>query len=162
MSDPFVIRAARASECEALTDLAVRSKAHWGYDAEFLARCRAGELRVTPDTLAGGPTFVLEERGTPLGFYALDGGVPVTDLAMLFVEPHAIGRGVGTGLLRHAAGEAVARGCTTMTIASDPSAEGFYLAMGAARIGEVESSVVPGRRLPLLRLALPLRGAPAR
>ena len=152
--DP-AIRPARLDECERLTDLAVRSKAHWGYDAAFLARCREGELAVTPAVLAGGPAFVLEgEGGEPLGFYALDGARPVTDLLFLFVEPDAIGRGIGARLLRHAAATAAALGCEAMTVASDPFAEGFYLAMGAERVGETESAVVAGRMLPRLRLAL--------
>jgi hypothetical protein len=37
----LVIRAARPDEAAALTDLAMRSKAYWGYGASFLARCRA-------------------------------------------------------------------------------------------------------------------------
>jgi GNAT superfamily N-acetyltransferase len=149
-----VIRPARPEECDALTELAIRSKAHWGYDAPFLARCRDGELRVTPATLAPGLAFVLEAEGAPVGFYALDGGVPVADLAFLFVEPHALGRGVGARLLAHAVEQARTRGCEAITIASDPFAEGFYLARGAVRVGEVESTVMPGRMLPTLRLAI--------
>jgi hypothetical protein len=41
-----------------------------------------------------------------------------------------------------------------MILQSDPHAEGFYLAMGAQRIGQSESTVTPGRMLPLLRLVL--------
>lgn len=34
------IRRARSGEAESLTALAVRSKAHWGYDADFLDEVR--------------------------------------------------------------------------------------------------------------------------
>jgi hypothetical protein len=37
---------------------------------------------------------------------------------------------------------------------SDPQAEGFYLAMGARRAGASESTVTPGRMLPLMRFQL--------
>ena len=40
-SVPVHIRPARADEAEFLTGLSLRSKAYWGYDAAFLARCRA-------------------------------------------------------------------------------------------------------------------------
>jgi hypothetical protein len=40
-------------------------------------------------------------------------------------------------------------------IDADPFAEGFYLAMGAERIGEVASDALPGRMLPQLRVLLP-------
>ena len=36
-----VIRRARPEEAGALSDLAIRSKGHWGYDVAFLASCRA-------------------------------------------------------------------------------------------------------------------------
>jgi hypothetical protein len=42
-----------------------------------------------------------------------------------------------------------------LLIQSDPFAEGFYLRLGADRIGEVPSQALPGRVLPLL--VYPLR-----
>ena len=42
-----------------------------------------------------------------------------------------------------------ADGGTTLRIASDPFAEGFYEKMGARRVGDVPSTP-EGRRLPLL------------
>ena len=41
-----------------------------------------------------------------------------------------------------------------MTFESDPNAEAFYLAMGAVRTGSVESTITPGRFLPLMRFSL--------
>jgi hypothetical protein len=38
-------------------------------------------------------------------------------------------------------------------IQSEPNAEGFYVKMGARRIGSVESSVMKGRLLPLMEVA---------
>ncbi|MGI5472915.1 hypothetical protein [Streptomyces sp. CA-132043] len=35
-----LIRPAFATEAETLSDLALRSKAHWGYDTAFLGACR--------------------------------------------------------------------------------------------------------------------------
>jgi predicted N-acetyltransferase YhbS len=66
----------------------------------------------------------------------------------------AIGRGVGKRLWQHALGTARGLGCREIVLQSDPHAEGFYLAMGAHRAGESESTVTPGRMLPLLRFQL--------
>jgi hypothetical protein len=41
----------------------------------------------------------------------------------------------------------------TSTVPSDPNAQGFYVKMGAQRVGEVPSRP-PGRTLPLLVLRL--------
>ena len=43
-------RRASATEAESLTALTLESKAHWGYDAEFMALARPS-LTVTPEYL---------------------------------------------------------------------------------------------------------------
>ncbi|HEX8136335.1 MAG TPA: GNAT family N-acetyltransferase [Pyrinomonadaceae bacterium] len=147
------IRPAIASEAELLTELALRSKGHWGYDAEFLRDCRV-DLTVTPQFINSSPVYVLEEEGRVAGFYSLSGEGAEVELMHLFVEPWAIGRGFGRLLFRHAVEEARSLGFERMMIGSDPFALQFYEAMGARRVGEVASIVRPGRMLPLLHYSL--------
>lgn len=150
---PMRIRAGEAAEAAALTELALRSKGHWEYDAEFLAACRE-ELTVRPADVAARRTVVAEEDGRILGFTTLDGEPPRGALGMMFVEPDAIGRGVGRRLFAHTMDEARRLGFTRLTIDADPNAEPFYRAMGAVRIGATPSGSIPGRELPLLEVAL--------
>jgi GNAT superfamily N-acetyltransferase len=148
------IRRAHPSEAGALSALALRSKAHWGYDVDFLAACR-DDLTLTADDIATSTVFVIDGEDSPLGFCRLlhlDDGV--AELDDLFVEPAAMGQGVGKRLWRHAVVTAATLGCTEIVLQSDPQAEGFYLAMGAQRAGESESTVTPGRMLPLMRFRL--------
>ena len=56
------IRRARSEEAEQLSGLARRSKAHWGYDAEFLRRA-AVELTITPRAITDHQVWVLEHEG---------------------------------------------------------------------------------------------------
>ena len=67
-----MMRPAKSSDVDALSVPALRSKAHWGYDEEFLSACQE-ELTLHKDDLATRPTFVLERAGCVIGFYALDG-----------------------------------------------------------------------------------------
>ncbi|KPC84911.1 MULTISPECIES: GNAT family N-acetyltransferase [Streptomyces] len=145
------LRPGRPHEAAALTALALRSKAHWGYDAAFLAACR-DELTVRAGDMEDGRTVVAEEDGGLLGFAALSGEPPEGALGMMFVEPDAIGRGVGRLLFEHAVGQARRLGFAALTIDADPNAEPFYTAMGAVRIGATPSGSIPGRELPLLRI----------
>jgi GNAT superfamily N-acetyltransferase len=78
----------------------------------------------------------------------------VADLDALFVEPAAIRQGVGRRLWEHVVDTARSLGFTSLEFQSDPHAEGFYLAMGAERCGESESTVTPGRMLPLMCFSL--------
>jgi GNAT superfamily N-acetyltransferase len=154
----FAIRPARPDEAEQLSALAQRSKAHWGYDEEFLDSCRS-ELTIGPgDVTARRTQAAVGTRADGsehlLGFATLEGEPPAGELGMLFVEPELIGRGVGSGLFKHLAAFATQLGFHRLTIASDPFAEPFYLAQGAVRIGGVPSGSIPGRTLPLLAVAL--------
>lgn len=149
----MVIRAARAEECHALTALAMRSKAHWGYDPAFLERARA-DLTVDPRAVARGDAFVAERSGNVAGFYWLDDAREAPELMALFVEPPMIGTGVGRALLAHALAQAASRGGRRLIIQSDPFAEGFYLAMGAVRVGSKASAVDASRMLPLMEVRI--------
>jgi GNAT superfamily N-acetyltransferase len=152
------LRPGRATEAAVLSALALRSKGHWGYDQAFLEACRA-ELTLTREQAA--EATVAEMGGGPAGFVLLappdpngDAGERVGELAMLFVDPPLIGRGLGRLLLDVAVQAARARHWSRVRIESDPGAEGFYLAAGATRVGTVPSGSVAGRALPLLELVI--------
>ena len=153
----FKIRPARASEAEALSALCARSKAHWGYDAEFM-RLSAASLTVRPEMIASGRVVVAEndDDGRVLGVAAV---APLEeegsyDLDRLFVEPDALRRGVGQRLMLAAAEIARAEGAARLIILADPNAAAFYERMGAVRTGDAPSDSIPGRALPLFRLDL--------
>ncbi len=147
------IRPARAHEAEILTDLGLRSKAFWGYDAGFLARCRA-VMTVKARSIETHPHYVAELDGRIAGFYGFEPEAAGVGLDYLFVEADLVGRGVGRALWRHAVDTARNLGHPALIVVSDPNAEGFYLKMGCRRIGTRPSELERGRQLPLLRLAL--------
>jgi GNAT superfamily N-acetyltransferase len=151
----LTLRRACRDEAGALTELALRSKAHWGYDAAFLAACR-DELTVAPADLEAGRVIVAEVDGTIAGFSTLVGASPVAEVEALFVEPEHIGGGAGIGRALFLALCATARseGFTRLLIEAEPNAAGFYEHLGAKQIGERPSGSIPGRALPLLELDL--------
>ena len=145
----LVLRAALPAEVEALSELAMRSKAYWGYDAEFLEAYR-DELTFTVTDV---PRIVVaESAGTLVGMYTVDGRPPHGVLGNLWVDPSAIGSGIGRQLWTHAISSARTRGFAHLMIDADPNAEGFYLRMGAERVGETPSGSIPGRVLPVLQV----------
>ena len=140
-------------EAAELTELALRSKAHWGYDAEFVEDCRVA-LTIDPAEIEKSPYFALVEGGRVAGFYGLTRLATAIELSFLFVEPDRMGQGYGRRLFEHAIATALEIGGRHLVIQSDPNAEGFYIAMGAEKIGELPSPVRRERALPLLRYAL--------
>lgn len=152
-----VIRYAKPQEALLLSALALRSKGHWGYEADFLASCKE-ELSYNESQLSS-PAYcfkVLElSRQNIIGFFALnflDSDSP--ELEALFIEPDFIGQGWGKQLLRAAIAEASEHQAKCIKLQGDPFAENFYLANGAVKVGETESQSIPGRFLPLLEICL--------
>jgi len=159
--DAVVTRPADPSEAQVLGDLALRSKAHWGYSPEFLEACR-GELSYGPSQMES-PDWkfaVAEIAAAVVAFYALE-RVSTSDfeLAALFVEPARIGQGIGRLLMSHAEHQAARLGGKVLTIQSDPHAAGFYRAVGAVPVGTRESASIPGRWLPVFSVRLACSGA---
>ena len=150
------IRTATSNDAAVLTDLAMRSKAHWGYSDAFMAACRE-ELTVSNRKLDSDRyTYrVAESSRRIVGFHAvLFAASNQAELEALFVHPDHMGHGVGRQLLADAVQLAANRGAQRVTIQGDPNAEHFYLAAGARRIGSRESGSIPGRVLPLFEIAV--------
>jgi len=149
------LRAARSDEAAMLTALCKRSKRHWGYDEAFMARC-SESLAVPGQAIARGDVQIaVDEEGRPLGTAQLS--PPFDDaieLDKLFVDPPAIGNGVGAALLRWAMQETRARGAKRLVILADPNAASFYEKMGARFLRMAPSDAVPGRELPFYEVDL--------
>ena len=150
------IRYAYAEEAPALSALALRSKAYWGYSADFIAACRA-ELTYSADQLGRNDFhfFVAEHRGSLIGFYALQQlATAEIELEALFVDPLYIGKGFGRDLIENAKRKATELGASSLIIQGDPHAERFYLAAGGKLTGRRESASIPGRYLPTFAIDL--------
>lgn len=147
------IRLAKPDERELLDALAFRSKAHWGYDDDFMEKCREA-LCVKAEQIERGDVKVLVTRDGIVGFFCLcrDGNKAWLDA--LFVDPGFMGLGYGKALFRAAAKHAARRGIGSFTIDADPFARGFYEKMGATCVGTVESTVVANRMLPLMEYTI--------
>lgn len=148
------VRAARPDEAGDLTGLCLRSKACWGYDDEFMRQCRTA-LTVSVDAIESGRVWVVEADRRVLGVASVAQAGPESgcdfELAHLFVEPDAMGRGVGRLLFAHCVAWVRVQRGRTLEILSDPGAVPFYVRMGARLIGDAPSDAIPGRRLPLLQ-----------
>lgn len=145
---------ATPDEAATLSDLAQRSKSHWGYSKEFMQSC-TDELTYHADQLVDENCryVVADVNAEIIGFYALAKmSAHQFELEALFVEPAYIGQGIGRNLLCHAL-DAVREKCgTSVLIQGDPNAETFYLAAGAKRVGTRESGSIAGRFLPLFEI----------
>ncbi|CAN5611656.1 GNAT family N-acetyltransferase [soil metagenome] len=133
-----------------MTRIAFAAKRHWGYPERWIEAWR-NILTITPAYIARNEVYAGTVNDEAIAFYALTSKGGVMDLGHLWVQPEYMGFGIGRALFEHALCRTASRGAGVLEIESDPSAEGFYLRMGARRIGETISDVCGQRRvLPLL------------
>jgi len=142
------VRQAEAGEAQALTALCLRSKAHWGYDAEFMRLC-VPSLTVGEDAIAEGRVLVAtDDNSQVIGTASVLRDGDDAELGLMFVDPAAIGGGIGRALFDEAVGLARRLGYRRMTILADVNAALFYERMGARFLNDAPSDAIPGRTLP--------------
>lgn len=149
MNDPHhvTVRKLVPADAREVSELAIRSKAVWGYPPEVMDVFRR-ELSISGDELAARLGFGVISAGKLVGYYttAPKGGGDV-ELEHLFVEPSRLRKGLGTMLLNHALATCRDRGIRRVVLLADPSAAGFYERHGARFVEDVPSSI-PGRAIP--------------
>lgn len=143
------IRRARKEDSEALSNVAARSEAYWGYDSEYMEKFRR-IYKVTKEFITENPTFVMEEDNNIIGFYAVLRENDITSLEYFFIEPRYIGQGYGKILWNHLINNCKIAGIRELDIVTSPQAQDFYVKMGAVACGEVESLLKEGRIIPHL------------
>ncbi len=154
LDSPTQQRAARATDLAALHELALRSKAYWGYDAAFMASCR-DELRLSPEELGTSHVALITGAGgAPIAMAQVVLNGALAELHKLFIDPDHMGHGLGRQMMHWAVNTARAAGATALEIEADPGAAPFYERMGAQRAGSAPSGSIPGRLLPRFLLAL--------
>ena len=78
----------------------------------------------------------------------------------MFIDPSAMGGGIGRALFEAAVRLARSLGYPRMTILADPNAAPFYERMGARFVRNAPSDAIPGRTLPLYEYDLTAEGHP--
>jgi GNAT superfamily N-acetyltransferase len=152
------VRRALPGDAEVLTRIAFAAKRYWGYPERWVLRW-SEVLTITPEFVRDNDVYAAVSGGEPFGFYALAGTGSELELEHLWVLPAWIGAGAGRLLFEHAMEAAASRGAKHVEIEADPNAEGFYLRMGARRVGENVYDIEGQRRvLPLLKVKLSREG----
>jgi ribosomal protein S18 acetylase RimI-like enzyme len=145
----FTIRQAKMCESAILTDIAIRSESHWGYDSDFMNSFKS-IYKVTEGFINENPTYVIEEQENILGFYGITCGKEGVELEYLYIDPEFIGKGYGKLLWNHIVKYCKVNRVDRIVLVTSPQAVGFYTKLGAVQIGEVESLVRKGRMVPKL------------
>ena len=125
MTEPYV-RPATEADHERLRELTFESKAHWGYDRDFVRSWAEGLTFASKQE-----RWVAELDGEIVAWAGLvppANGVAVLD--DLWVDPSSMGCGLGSRLFRLAADRARELGAKRLEWGAERHALGFYRKMG--------------------------------
>lgn len=138
-----------------LTNIALTSKAYWGYSKEQVEGWR-DDLTITSKMIEEMIIYKFIANHKTAGFYALNLPKKTSiQLEMLFVLPEFIGKGIGKKLLYHSLKKSEELNVISMTLLADPNAVDFYKSQGFKIIDKEESSI-PNRFLPIMQRDLTL------
>jgi GNAT superfamily N-acetyltransferase len=129
VTDPL-LRAAAPGDYGRVRELTFESKAHWGYDRDFVRRWVDGLAFESHCE-----RWVADLDGTIMAWAALTppaDGVAVLD--HLWVDPAWIGRGLGSRLFRLAADRARELRAQRLEWGAEPNAVGFYEKLGGRKL----------------------------
>ena len=143
------IRRAKVGDADILTNIAINSEAYWGYDEDYMESFK-DTYRVSENYISNYPTFLIEDDKEVVGFYGILMNEGETELEYFFIDPRYIRKGYGKLLWQHVIETARSLNIKAFEIITSPEAIGFYTKLGALKIGEVESLVKVGRKIPRL------------
>lgn len=150
----MTIQRATPEQAVELTALTIAAKRHWNYPEKWI-QIWLPLLSISPEYLRENETWVANQNGGCVAYYALKSGGEFLWLDNLWVLPEFMGQGIGRELFRHALERSRVLGARILRIESDPNAQGFYEKMGARKIGE-HATEVDGRPrvLPAMEIDL--------
>jgi GNAT superfamily N-acetyltransferase len=146
------IRAPAPDEGLRLKEIAISSKASWGYELDKVGEW-ADRGDFSPAQLGKLTVFVAQAGERTIGWCSLEPRGEVWWLADLWVEPEWIGRGVGGRLFRHGARHAQRAGAKRLEWEAEPNSIGFYEKMGARHLRDSEQTEW-GRTLSVMGVEL--------
>jgi streptomycin 6-kinase len=130
------------------------SKAHWGYDENFMNTFME-KFGMDAGYIKKNTVKLLSIHGKTTGFYGFsvhpDGSL---ELDHFFLHPEYIGKGMGRMLWNASCNTARELGATHFVLWCDPNAESFYLRMGCEKIGEKKSPMMSDRYPAVMRYFL--------
>jgi len=149
-SPTISIKRANEKDAKKLTHIALTAKQHWAYPEEWIALWTEG-LTISPEYILQNQVFTAIYEGEVIAFTALVKREDAYEVEHLWVLPEYMGMRIGQQLILHLKNILYTLNLEGLKVivVSDPNAVGFYQKMGAAIVGQYEST--PNKRmLPIL------------
>lgn len=153
MQSEFIIRKIKPEEVALLEDIIVDSLSVWRYSSEELLGLKK-RLEISSELLKKSVTYVVELNKKIIGFWLQEIKNNLSE-NRFYIKPNFIRKGVGSLLWNNVSKKLASDySLDYITFISDANAQKFYEKMGAVKIDETPSSVLPGTNVPIMRYNL--------
>ena len=144
----MIFRIGDREDLEALNEIAVKSKGHWGYPQSWMDHWMH-ELTIDEDEFSSQNIIVLEIDHQLAGFCSVIENEEHYEILHLWILPEYIRKGYGKKLLERTI-ELFVRTKKPIIVESDPNAEAFYHKQGFTKYDMIES-FPKGRMIPVMK-----------
>jgi N-acetylglutamate synthase-like GNAT family acetyltransferase len=147
------IEKASVNDCQILTEITKKSKAHWGYSEEQIKKWTPF-LTISKEYILTNSVYILTQAEQILGYYSYfnneDNSITLDNL---FITPKYIRKGLGKLLMEDFINRMKNTNCKKIILHADPNSEGFYQKLGFQKIGKFQTSI-KNRFMPIMEMNL--------
>ncbi|MBI9050137.1 MAG: GNAT family N-acetyltransferase [Anaerolineaceae bacterium] len=126
---------AEIADIEILSDIAIRSKAWWGYDESLMEIFSASPILNSQDIKQKTVIKVCLDDEI-IGWYLYTKKDQEVELLEFWMSPEYIGKGYGGKMFQHLGNQVKQEGIHSIVLEADPNAAPFYEHMGCKIIGQ--------------------------
>lgn len=138
--EDMIFEKAIAADCENLTELAIRSKRHWGYSKEAMELWNVN-LTMTEEFLNSHTVIKATLEDDIVGFFALEEIQPTTRIAQYWVDTPFMRKGYGSAMFKYLKDFLKQNKVEKATIVLDPNGLAFFEKKGAKVLNKIEHKV---------------------
>src|SRR5690606_14961603 len=138
--EDMIFEKAEVADLQNLSDLAVRSKRHWGYSKEAMELWNVN-LTITEEFLNSHTIIKATLEDDIVGFFALEEIQPTTRIAQYWVDTPYMRKGYGSAMFKYLKEFLKQKGVGKATIVLDPNGFAFFENKGAKVLEKIEHKV---------------------
>lgn len=136
----MIFEKATAADCQDLSDVAIRSKRHWGYSKEAMELWNQN-LTMTEEFLDSHTVIKATLEDDIVGFFALEEIQPTTRIAQYWIDTPYMRRGYGSAMFKYLKSFLKQKDVEKATIVLDPHGLAFFERHGAKVLNRIEHKV---------------------
>ena len=153
MKKEFIIRLAKIEEIPLLEDIIIDSLSMWSYSSEELSGLK-NRLKISFELFKKSIAYVVELNKEIVGFWLQEIRSDLSE-TRFYIKKNFVKRGIGSSLWSYVSKKLVIEySLDYITFISDANAQEFYKKLGAVKIDETPSYILPGVNLPIMRYNL--------